>query len=180
MRILFLLFLSLISSQAIIGQSRSSLPYKTRVLKESRSSRPIKGQLHDVKESSIIIAPFSFYRNEDETKLQKILAQDIKSITIRDRGSPGRGIIAGGFLGLLLGLGTAELVGEDCNSRSFCSLSRAVERIGYGALGLITGGIVGGLLDGTPKLKIRINGNTKLYRSQIEKLKTYQYDPLRF
>jgi hypothetical protein len=126
---------------------------------------------------------FLFAANEQgisitETKslegLNSILVEveNIREIRVRRKGSVGRGAgwgaVSGAALGAIIGLAS----GDDPENQFLYSAS-AEEKAGVSAI--VLGGIGGGFgaIIGTGKKKILIDGNTKVYVSQLTTLKNY-------
>lgn len=126
----------------------------------------LKGFLYKLNDSSIILSK-TFISKEDSAKgsdLFEININHIEKIKIRRKGSIGRGATIGGISGLVFG--SIIMLTQTGHDDSF----DPIRKFSFFALPLATLGSGIGVLFGSFKAKIQINGNINTFNSHRENL----------
>lgn len=136
--------------------------------------KTLRGQLNEVKDSSLSVSQFvnskSYYLN----KPIKINYDNIERIQIRRNRNKGRGALIGGLTGAAFGGLIGHYQGDDDSGPHSIGLSFTAKdkaQIG-GVMGLLSGAFVGSLF-GSIKINIPINGNFDKFQQHRDKLKKY-------
>lgn len=181
----FILLLCLIFNTVILGFGQSDTLRVSNTHKKYRIYVPgldlvtkHKGRLLELKDSSIVLAPFPFHKTPAEDRLQEILVKDIKSINRRRHGTAFIGMLGGAFVGGVVGFSIAGNKESDCGNSNIgviigCVSTEATESLGTGMLGITAGMLIGGASGGST-IKININGKQELYFKQKEKLRQFK------
>jgi len=146
----------------------------------------VTGFLYDANDSCLLVSydhAKKGFKNEP-TVFSTFAAKDIGTIKLRRKGAVGKRILIGASVGIVLGgiIGFAQ--GDDEPNTTILSIftDPAFTKEDKALFGMYTGAIGGsiiGALLGAVKIKIPINGNRSLYKSNLHNLKGYSYKSLR-
>ncbi|HYJ39111.1 MAG TPA: hypothetical protein VEV87_10860 [Chitinophagaceae bacterium] len=179
----FALFITLtivaITGFAQAGRISKNMTLKLRVV--DSIERIQYGYLAAVADSGIIMlkSPVVFDQTLANSHLNTIAYHELKEVTIKRKGSVGRGIWMGSVAGFAVGavIGAKNYV--PCNGEYCLDPGRGGQAIGVGFLGAIGGGIVGGIIGSVAKKTFIIGGKRENYKRMKESIldRTYKSTP---
>ena len=159
--LLALLYVNSAKAQQKISTTIKRLP-ESKLWTYDNEKEYRKGAIFELQDSSILLS--SSFVKEDyysgNYTVSKILIEDIKLIQTRKPGGGGKGLVLGGGIGFSVGALLGAMGGnDDPGLFSYTAGEKAV--IGGVTLGAI-GGVLG-LIIGSVKIKIPINGSMDMY-----------------
>ena len=145
------------------------------------STKGLKMSLYETQDSSLVFAHTNKRYQQGITETETVPVNQIKNIYFRKRTMPTNGAIIGGLTGLVVGglIGGASVSKSSSSSSSSGSgfgfapiggLQGVGETLGGMAIGLTFGTITGMLL-GSERIKISLNGDRNSYSKQREQLR---------
>lgn len=162
--------------EKFIGRyGRPSRTYVTWMYLTEKNSL-VKGSIYRVEDSSIVVLPNTYLKQGFTSNATKSIFNytQIDNVYIRNKKSPWIGLVIGAVSGMAIGVASGFIAGDDppCDDPFFCvPVSAEAKAIMIGVPAAVIGAGIG-LIIGSLKVKIPINGKAKNFdmkKSQLER-----------
>ena len=150
------------------NNSRVKSKYKFWITSFDKST-DINGYLIEVKDSAIVLSN-SMNKSESNIWSKSLKVKNIKTIKYRKNGRIGKGLLIGALTGFATGASIGYIVGKsNGNELTQTIFPPVLFAVGYGSSGAIAEALIGVMI-GSAKIKIPINGNNNTFKMQKIKL----------
>ena len=162
----------------IIGKTQDSVAFKKIIYKlkiTDQKDQVFKGFLARINDSAVFMNSEPVLvqlKGVDQSYYRTFRYEDLGILRIQRKSSIGRGVWMGAVGGFLVGAIVAAVEGADPETDWF-RLSLGDKIIGYGALGAVSGCIVGGIIGALVHKRFIIHGSREKFLEMRQKLSAH-------